>query len=340
MAKLTIGFVFNIKTEKPSLNLKRQGEAEFDTPEVIQALAAAMKKLGYKVILIEADRQVYEKLKRLKSKLDLVLSIAEGPSMDAREAWVPMICEWLKIPYAFSRPTVHALSLDKALTKKIALAAGVNTPWSALINSPKEIGKIKFKFPVIIKPNREGASKGISNQSVVTNMAGLKKQLKLMINNFGPVLVEKFIDGREFTVSLLGSQPKVLPIVEQTFDLMPPSHWQIAGYELKAFYTDVVKNPGNDYICPAKITMKQYQRIALASQKIFHALGVYDCGRIDWRLDKKGRLYFLEINTLPGLNFAEPDISYFAIAAKAVGYQLSDVMAVIIRGAVKRFRHA
>lgn len=337
---LTIALVFNLKKSRPSFKPEEQQDIEFDSPGVIRLIRQGIEKPGHKVVLVEANERVYEQLKKLKSKVDLVFNLAEGLAMDAREAWVPMICEALKIPYTHSRPTVHALGLDKDLAKKLVMAGGIRVPGGIKIERLDQLRLIKQKFPLIIKPNFEGSSKGVYNKNVVVNQQELERRVRFMLKHFGPVLVEEYIDGREFTVGLLGSRPEVLPIVEQTFDLMPSGYWPIAGYELKAFYTDIVKNPGNDYICPAKLTPEQKMAIDKASLKIFRSLGVYDMARIDWRMDKKGRLFFLEINTLPGLNFAGPDISYFAIAAKAAGYQLSDVMAVIIRGAVKRFRHA
>ena len=335
---LTVGFVFNLKKTKPSFDPSAQEDVEFDTPQVINSLKRGMEKLGHKIILIEADQFIYEKLKRLRPKIDLVFSIAEGSSMDAREAWLPMICEWLKIPYVFSRPTVQALSLDKTLAKAIAAAAGVRTPWSAKIETLAAAESIKFKFPLILKPNQEGSSKGIFNNNIVANMASLRRRLKPMLKSFTSVMAEEYVDGREFTVSLLGDKAEVLPIVEQRFGFMPKKFHRIASYELKWLYEDTLKNPHDAYDCPAKLTSKQRREIAAASVKIFKSLGVYDCARIDWRMDKKGRFYFLEINTLVGLNFSDLVVSYFPISCKAAGYKIEKVLAIIINGAAKRYK--
>jgi D-alanine-D-alanine ligase len=335
---LTIGFVFNLKKAQPSLDQSAQEDAEFDSPEVVNSLKQGMEKLGHKVLLIEADKRVYEQLKRLKSKIDLVFSIAEGPSMDAREAWVPMICEWLKIPYAFSRPTVHALGLDKTLAKAVAVSAGVRTPWSVKIDRVTEIDKNRFKYPLILKPNQEGSSKGIFDNNIVNNIVSLRQRLKPMLKNFTGVMAEEYIDGREFTVSLLGNEPEVLPIVEQKFGFMPKRFHRIAGYELKWLYEDTLKDPRDAYICPAELTAKQKTELSAASVKIFRSCGVFDCARIDWRMDKKGKLYFLEINTLPGLNFSDLVVSYFPISCKAAGYKIDQVLARIIGGAVSRYK--
>ncbi|PIP52592.1 hypothetical protein COX09_00685 [Candidatus Beckwithbacteria bacterium CG23_combo_of_CG06-09_8_20_14_all_47_9] len=327
--KLTVGFTYNLKRER--------GEIEFDSPEVISLIKKAIEQLGHKVILIEADLNAYDRLKKLKGKVDIVFNIAEGLGGSGREAQIPIFCEMLGIPYTHSRPTVHALGLDKTLTKKVIAGAGVPAPKSLLITTFKAAAQINLGFPLIIKPNREGSSLGVFDKNVVENKSQLYKRLRLMLRQFRPVMVEEYIDGREFTVSLLGDQPEVLPILEQKFAFLPKGFHRIAGYELKWLYEDRLTDQAEAYACPAKLIRRQIQTIKALSVKVFKTLEVNDCARIDWRMGRTGRFYFLEINTLPGLNFSGKEISYFPLSARAAGYDLTRVVDIILTSALRRF---
>jgi D-alanine-D-alanine ligase len=228
---MNVALAYNVKKNKPSTDLKEQVDLEFDSVSVIEGIGDALKSLGHTVFLVEADENTFLKLKELKGQIDIVFNIAEGLWGDARESQVPLFCEVLKIPYTHSGPTTHAIKLDKEFTKYVLKGAGIaNVPGDS-------------NFPLIVKPNREGSSKGIMDKNVVRNKEELDKQIKELSKTFdGDILVEEYIEGREFTVAVLGNKdPQVLPIVEQKFDFLPKGMNKIASFELKWIYEDTLR---------------------------------------------------------------------------------------------------
>lgn len=337
---MKIAFCFNIKKSKLSLDLKKQVDLEFDSLDVVNSIKKALENLGNNVLLIEADENAFFKLKKLKSKIDIVFNIAEGLWGDARESQIPIFCEILKIPYTHSNPTTHAIALDKAFSKLVLKGAGqINVPESCIVFSKNYKIPSGLKFPLIIKPNKEGSSKGVMNANVVRNDKELQERLKIVSENYSKeTLVEEYIEGREFTVAVLGNEDlRVLPIVEQKFDFLPKGMNKIASFELKWIYEDALKNPTDAYDCPAIITKKLESKIIEISKEIYSLLDVRDCARIDYRLDSTGKLYFIEINTLPGINLDKKVISYLPTAARAAGMKPQDLISEILSLACKRY---
>lgn len=334
---MTICFAYNVKH---NLNYNVEGDQsdlEFDSKGVIDFIKNTLVSLGHKVIMLEADLDAYEKLKSLKSKVDLVFNIAEGLGGDARESQIPLFCEMLSIPYTHSSPTTHAIKLNKHLTKAVLKSFGVKVPESVIVTKLNDLDRVKLKYPLIVKPNKEGSSKGIFNDSVVRNKGQLERAVKRLLDSFkAEVLVEKYIDGRELTVGLLGNPPKVLPIVEQRFDFLPKNFNKIAGYEVKWIYEDSLEDLSQAYVCPARLSDRMRRKVEQTSLKICSVLNVLDCARIDYRL-KGSDLYFIEINTLPGINPDEKVISYFPIAARVAGLTFSDMINTIVKSASRRY---
>lgn len=341
--KMNVAFTYNIKKGKPSLDLTKQEDIEFDSPEVIKGICDALLSLGHTVNKIEADENAFVKLRKLKKnkKVDIVFTTAEGLWGDARESQIAMFCEVLKIPYTHSNPSTHAIALDKQFTKWILEGAGVvRVPQSQTVSSKKYKFDTTLKFPLIVKPNKEGSGKGILDANVVDNISDLKKRIKVVTENFKKeVIIEEFVDGREFTVGILGNngETKVLPIIEQQFGLLPTGMHKIAGYELKWIYEYKMQKMEDVYICPAKIDKKLEEEIKLASKEICKVLDVRDAARIDYRLNKKGDLYFLEINTLPGINPDPNETSCFPLAARTAGMTFTQLIGEILASACKRY---
>ena len=333
---MKICFTYNVKHNNSYSTGSSQEDLEFDSQEVITSIEKALQKLGHKVFKVEANLDAYNILKENRKKIDLVFNIAEGLSGDARESQIPLFCEMLKIPYTHSSPTTHALKLNKHLAKAVLKSAGIRSPKSQIVESTAQLKTLNLKYPLIVKPNKEGSSKGIFNDSVVRDMAGLKKAVNRLLKNFGvEVLVEEYIDGRELTVALLGNPPKVLPIIEQKFDFLPKGFNKIAGYETKWIYEDRLDDLSKGYACPAKLSKTIQNNVEKTSLKIWHVLNVKDCARIDYRL-KGNALYFIEINTLPGINPDEKMINYFPLAARKAGISFEKLVDTLINSALKR----
>jgi D-alanine-D-alanine ligase len=339
---MKIAFTYNVKNTQPSIDsdLSDQHDLEFDAPETIDGIASSIEANGHEVTKVEAGDNVFERLKELKGKIDLVFNIAEGLRGDARESQIPLFCEILEIPYTHSSPTVHAISLNKTYTKLLLKGAGIKVPGSVIVEKDSSYDDSDLQYPLLIKPNCEGSSKGIFAKNLVQNRGELDKRLaELWEEEYeGEFLVEEYIDGREFTVAVLGNYPpKVLPIVEQSFDFLPKDLPKIAGYELKWVYEDNLKDVSQAYTCPAKLTPEMEDHINDVSLKVYRTLDVKDVARIDYRLNDNGELYFIEINTIPGMIPDETVISYFPLAARKSGLDHKAMVGVIIDNAVRRY---
>ena len=348
---MKIAFAYNVKRNKPSLDIAKQDDFDFDSPETIKGIEYTIKSLGHEVVRVEADQNAFLKLKRLKGKIDLVFTIAEGLYGDARESQIPIICEILKIPYTHSNATTHAIKLDKSLCKLAIRGIDVYVPNSFILKkdiirngvtngTAQPLFPGKIKYPLLIKPNKEGSSIGVFDKNVVQNEKQMKIRMrKLYKDGFkGELMAEEYIDGREFTVAVVGNKNlKVLPILEQKFDFLPKGYNKLASFELKWLFEDTLKNLTDAYDCPAKISKKLQKEIEETSLAIYKALNVRDCARIDYRLSAKGELYFIEINTLPGITPDLNVISYLPIIARTAGLSYKDLVGLIIKEARGRY---
>lgn len=331
---MKIALAYNVKINEPSLNLQKQIDIEFDSPEVIEGIKRTIEELGHSVLLIEADETAYYKLKKNSKNIDLLFNIAEGLYGDARESQIPIFCEILKIPYTHSTPTTHAIKLNKHLAKILVKSEGIKVPKSIVVNNKIFELPSNMHYPLIVKPNTEGSSKGISDDCVVKSRKNLNKKVEELINLLKcEVIVEEYIDGREFTVGILGTPPVVLPIIEQKFDFLPSDMNKIAGYELKWIYEDNLEKLTDAYDCPASIDNNLKLQIEETSLVIYKLFNCYDAARIDYRLSNKNELFFIEINTLPGINPDINIISYFPIAARQYGLSYKKMVQKIIESA-------
>lgn len=341
---MKIAFTFNVRHTKSSLEAEAQAEAEFDEPKTTRAIHDAIIANGYECVDIEADLEAYDKLKALKGKVDLVFNIAEGLRGEIREAQIPAILEMLGIPYTHSGALTQAINLDKSLTKKIWQFHGLPTPKFAEIGMDEKPYVEGLKFPVIVKPNSEGSSKGIFNDNLVEDPSKLLAKIKETRKKYGDgVLVEEFLPGREFTITVMGNAGigkgiYVMPIVEQNYAIFPKKLAKFASYEAKWFFEDTLPDPNIAYICPAKLDSKLEKLIKNLCIKAFAVLGCRDIARIDLRLDGDGKPNLLELNTMPGMIPGTDIVSYFPVAARAAGWSYNQMVGQIITHTRERLR--
>ncbi|MDO8424744.1 MAG: ATP-grasp domain-containing protein [bacterium] len=336
---MNLALTYNIRHFQPSLkNKKAIEEAEFDTPETIKGISEALKRLGHKVFLIEADKNAYLKFKNLRKSIDLVFNVAEGIEGADREAQIPAMLEMLGIPYVGSKPLTQALCLNKAKTKEVLVSHSIPTPRFQLFKTTREKINKNLRFPVIVKPNSEGSSKGIFQSSIAKNREELKRNVGEIIKKLKqPALAEEFLPGREFTVAVIGNNPaKILPIVEINFSGIPKDFFPIDSYEVKW----ILDNPDSEtetVICPAKISQKLEKIIKEVCLKAKETLDILDWCRIDLRLDKKGVPNLLEINQIPGIIPDPKENSRFPLAARVSGLSYGKMLEEIIKSACVRY---
>ncbi|HME92553.1 MAG TPA: ATP-grasp domain-containing protein, partial [Myxococcaceae bacterium] len=327
---LRVGFAYNVKRIVPTPDAVEDSEAEYDSPATLQAIREAITSWGHEVVDLEATPELPSLL--ASTPLDLVFNIAEGLKGRNRESQVPALLELLDIPYTGSDPATLSIALDKGLAKKIVRDHGIQTPNFQLMTSGKErLLKDFSRFPLIAKPVAEGSSKGVLSKSVCSSEAELREVVKEILEKYQqPALIEEYVSGREFTVGLLGEKrPKVLPPMEIVF-LDRSEKTPVYSFQHKLDWNDRIR-----YDVPAQLDPGQLERLKAAARGAFMALGCRDVARIDFRMDERGRIYFLECNPLPGLT---PGWSDLVLIAQGSGLDYRALIGEIMSGAIRRYK--
>ena len=304
-------------------------EAEYDSPETVDAIAASLEKNGLDVRIIEAGPDLAERLKA--EEIGFAFNIAEGRGGRDREAQVPALLSLLDIPYSGSDALVMAVTLDKAMCKRFAASYGIRTATFALLHPGDEEHLPELEYPVFVKPNAEGSGKGVTGHCIAEDPRELKEMLSGLFSDYHQdMLVETFLPGREFTVGLLGNGDdlRVFPPMEVVYEHPTQGEYCVYSYEIKKDFRKHVH-----YVCPAHISEEAASEMTEAAKMIFEGLGCRDLSRADFRMDEDGRPYFLESNPLPGLS---PGYSDYIIAADAIGYSYDEIIGAVANAALKR----
>lgn len=320
----TVGLAYNLK--KGIRSAAEDMEAEYDSFETIEAIRKTLTSAGMNVELLEADAGFADRLKT--AKIDIVFNIAEGANGRGREAQVPAILDFLGIPFSGSDETTLCLSLDKALAKRYLSTYSIRTPAYQLIKDPGEPLDPALRFPLIAKPNSEGSGKGISGTAILHDQSQFREAVARSFRLYGePMLIEEYIEGREFTVGVLGNGSDM-----HVFEPMEIRYLQkdtIYSYEVKKNYQKYV-----EYQCPSTLGADGTAAIKKTSETIYRALDCRDFSRIDFRLSDDGTLYFIEINPLPGL---APGYSDFPMLAEFCGMDYPTLVKSVLNCALKRY---
>ncbi len=311
--------------------------AEGDSPETIEAIAEAIQAGGHQVVKIEADNSAAEKLE--KNNPDLVFNVAEGLYGNFRESYIPMICERLNLPYTGSDPLALAICLNKARAKEILSYHSLPTPGFKVIKQHENYDIQNFTYPAIIKPIAEGSSKGIYNDSVVSDPEMAMARIKENFQKYNESLIlEKFLEGAEFTVAVWGNgiDAEVLPIISINYEDLPKEANPIYSYEAKWIW-DRPEKPLDIFHCPAQLSFLQQRNICDVALNAYHALNIRDWCRIDIRMDEQEIPHILELNPLPGILPKPEDNSCFPKAARTKGYSYEEMINHVISFASKRY---
>jgi D-alanine-D-alanine ligase len=292
--------------------------AEWDEPETIEAVAAALEGVG-EVIRLEADKNFPRRV--MEAKPDFVFNIAEGLFGVNRESHVPSICEFLGIPYHASDPISLALTLHKGRAKEIMAYYGVPTAPFVVANTRADARNVNLPFPLFAKPAMEGSGKGITEKSLCTNRAKLVQEVGDLLDTYQePVLIESWLPGQEFTVPIMGNgkEARCLPLVGMRWEALPLGAKPIYGYEAKWLW-DTPEHPLDLFECPADVSKELARDVRSAAISAYRVLGCRDWCRVDVRCDAAGRPMVVELNPLPGILPNPQDNSCFPKAARAAG---------------------
>lgn len=326
---LHIGIATNISNYK--LNAVHTG-----SQEITETIVHELKQLGYKVTIFDFNNisKVFSELEQ--SKVDLVFNLCQG--INNNEALKPQaaaILEALRIPYTGTNSLNLGLCRDKIRMKKLLTFHDIPTPeWDYAYAVGDSINS-DLKYPLIVKPGNALNSLGIINGSVVTNKVQLQKQIKRIIEEMRrPALVEEYVEGEEFSVSILGTDDedlRVLPLTRSVFKNMPKGQWNIytekEKEKLGVSKNIVVQNPLKNVSKKLETLLTE---IALDTYKTMRCR---DYGRVEIRVDQDDNPYVLEINTNPFLD----NPAYLLKSAEVTGMKMGNLLEEIIRLSLSRF---
>lgn len=180
---LFIGLCYDLKDDYLKAGFSASEVMEFDDEEAIIGLEDALFQLGHQVERVGNGRELTRRLVK-GDRWDLIFNIAEGVKGRSREAQVPAVCELFAQPYTFSDPLTCALTLDKALTKRVVRDRGLPTAPFEVVNTTAEATAVSLPMPLFLKPVAEGSSKGVTGHSLVTERSELVTTYQLLSEQF------------------------------------------------------------------------------------------------------------------------------------------------------------
>ena len=295
-----------IKPKKIAVLMGGPGEEREISLQSGKAIQLALEAIGYNVLSIIMENKLGDIISDLHS-VDIVFLGLHGSI--GENGTIQGFLESLGVKYSGSDPLSSAICMDKNISKIIARDSKVNTPNWKIVTRDQTLNEDNSKFPLVIKPNDQGSTVGLT---IVHDESELGPALNLAYNYSSSVMVEQFIEGRELTVTLIGD--KALPVCE-----IIPSH-ELYDYECK--YTSGMSK----YVCPADIDLDLTKRVQEITERLFDVLKCRHYSRADFRLDHEDNLWFLEMNTLPGMT----DTSLAPMAAKAAGFSFNELIDRIV----------
>ncbi len=299
-------------------------EAEFDLDITINALKKTLRKAGT-VKCIEGDRNYPTWISMLeKYKPDIIFSVAEGYAGSGREAFYPALYDQLGFKY--TGPDVNNLFIfqNKYLTKKLAQVSGILVPSGYIVSELTNHSEInnKMKYPIIVKPNYEGSSMGILPTSIVENQIELLKQLRLFFKKYNKVaIIEEFIEGVDVSMIYVDGLGALGPAV--------------VSYPEKEIYDWSLKTTDDNMVSIARgqmLSKALRDKLVNIVTKLAKVFDIKSYAKIDFRIDKNGNVYLLEVNGQVSLH---PQ-GEFVVAAEMSGYSFDKVVLHILHHSMKK----
>ena len=331
MSCLEIGLVYETFETYP----RRPGDpvdehVEFEPASTIEALESAIASLGHRPRRLGSPSALLAGVAEgALSGVDAAFNLAEGRDSRNREAWAPVLLEMAGIPTIGSDALSLSLSLDKAWANRWLEAAGVPVAPQTCFASAEEArsGLLPGDGPLFVKPRWEGTAKGIRPSSRVESREALVREVERIVADYRqPALVETFVPGPEYTVTLVGNDPpQVLPVVQRALE-------RDSGIGLHALEGPAGASEAFEYITPGSLEPGLEARLAGLARQAFEALECRDFARADFRLDAQGEPIFLEINPLP--TFATDGT--FAILAEIEGVSLDAMLGRCVQAGLVR----
>jgi D-alanine-D-alanine ligase len=350
MKKHKVALLANLTVNAPQIEgTPEDAWADLDSEKTVNHLVEAIHAGGHACEFLEGDVGLYDTIRKYKP--DICFNICEGHFGDAREAQVPAILEMLRIPYTGSKVLTLALALDKPMTKRVLHYHDLPTPNFQTFERVDEPLNEDMKFPLFVKPSREGTGIGVSGKSIVHTEEEMREQVREINERYKqPALVEQYIDGREVTLGVVGNligpvarrlpENDEAPRVQAGLRFFPPMEVDLQPFETSDIvYSNRLKVDLADqlhYICPAPLDVDMIDELNWLTAAVFRITGALDVSRVDFRLDMHDnwKPYILEINPLPGLS---PGISDLVIEANAEGVSHAELVNMILNAALERY---
>ena len=274
-------------------------------------VAASLTKKGYSVTAIDVDRDLPQRL--ISEDIGVAFIALHGRY--GEDGCVQGLLEVMGIPYTGSGVSASAICMDKLLSKEILEHHGISTPKYTVFRKDTAGDPPSVRYPVVVKPLREGSTIGIS---VVSEKKDINPALDNALQYGDTALIEEYIAGMEVTAGIIGDKP--LPLVE----IVPRG----------GFYDFNTKTSGGmaEYIVPARLAAAVSEKIQDAALTAHKALGCCYVSRVDFRVDPAGQPYVLEVNTIPGMT----ETSLLPKAAGEAGIGYDDLVEMILSSASLR----
>ena len=284
----------------------------------VEAVTVSLAGEGNSVVRVPVhpDARWIDKLRR--ARVDLVFNLCESiDGVAALEPAVISVLELFGLPFTGSSSWTTSLCLRKHVVNGALERAGLPIPKFAVVRRGGAIPSVGF--PAICKPAAEDASIGVEQRSVVRTSRELTERVSSMLERWDEVLVQQYVEGREVNVGVLGDA--VLPIAEIDFGRMPKGMWRIVTYRSK-WEDGSDEDVGSAPRCPARLPASLAAQLRKAAVAAWRIVGGSGYGRIDMRIDERGRPWILEVN-------ANPDIAPTAGLARMAGVAGIDYGALV-----------
>ncbi|HIJ90865.1 MAG: hypothetical protein OEV89_09190 [Desulfobulbaceae bacterium] len=313
---LKVGIIHN----EPIPEGEPNWESSADVLAQVEGIEASLRELDQPHVRIPFTRELGRFISQVEAAgIDIAFNLCESVDEDPLLIGHPAaVLELLSIPFTGSSAMALLLSTDKLTVKRLLTASGLRTPAFFIYEGSEMLRPANLDFPVILKPRFQDASIGIEQESVVEKSSDLLDRLEDLYGRYGAILVEEYIAGREFNISLFGyPQPRVMPLAEIDFSGFPSDLHRIVSYKAK-WDEDSFEYHHTQRIFPDNLPETLQQSMRCMAQECFQLFGLRDYARVDLRLDAQGRLAILEINANPCLS---PDAGFpAAVAESSMGY--------------------
>jgi len=311
--------------------------SEVGVLEERESVQKALQAAGYRCSLFNMNGDVRRLFDFLDEKRpDVIFNLCESVGNESiHEMHVAGLYELMGIPYTGASAFVLGSCLSKVRTKEVLRSHGLPVPRFQVFRNVTSIGAddVQVPFPAIVKPSQEDASLGIESDSIVDNLAALKKKVRRIFQTYDqPALVEEYIDGREINVAIIGNKrPIPLPISEIDFGKLPSDYPKIVTYRAK-WIQGSVEYDGTVGVCPAPLAPEVEKNVRELALKAYRVMGCRDYARIDMRLDKDNNPFIIEVNPNPDIS----DDAGFARSARAYGMTFEQTISKIVEYALER----